>query len=120
MDIGKVIRSLREDKGWSQEKLALEAGMATSHVSRIERGERRMPTTRLEAMARALGTSPAAVYAVMEGVRMPKTASKQGGDITADYSREAIELRKILRKLSLPSRHLVVDFARMLAKRTSA
>jgi hypothetical protein len=38
MQIGQIIRSLREEKGWSQEKLALEAGMATSHLSRIERG----------------------------------------------------------------------------------
>ena len=68
MHIGQVIRSLREEKGWSQEQLALEAGMVTSHVSRIERGERRLPTVRLESLAAALGTSPAAVFARLEGL----------------------------------------------------
>ena len=48
MHIGQVIRSLREEKGWSQEKLALDAGMATSHVSRIERGERRQNINNFE------------------------------------------------------------------------
>ena len=116
MQIGQVIRSLREEKGWSQETLALEAGMATSHVSRIERGERRLATSRLDALASALGTSPAAVYAKAEGLPIPQTAPPPAGDLTVDYSAEAVELRKTFRKLSLPSRRLVVDFAHMLAK----
>lgn len=116
MHIGQVIRSLREEKGWSQEKLALDAGMTTSHVSRIERGERRMPSSRLDALAAALGTSPARVYAMMEGLQLPRAAA----DKTMDFSPEAVVLRKTFRKLSPSSRRLVVDFARMLAKRASA
>lgn len=116
MHIGQVIRSLREQKGWSQEKLALDAGMGTSHVSRIERGERRLPTSRLDALAAALGTTPAAVYAELEGLPPPPVASAQDRNLNVDYSPEAIELRKIFRKLSMPSRRLVVDFAHMLAK----
>lgn len=123
MHIGQVIRSLREEKGWSQEKLALDAGMGTSHVSRIERGERRLPTSRLDALTVALGTSPAAMYAMyamLEGLQPPLVASDRDGDLTVDYSPEAVELRKTFRKLTLPSRRLVVDFAHMLAKQTSA
>ena len=119
MHIGQVIRSLREQKGWSQEKLALDAGMGTSHVSRIERGERRLPTSRLDALATALGTTPAAVYAELEGLPPPPKATKKDGNLKVDYSPEAIELRKTFRRLSLPSRRLVVDFAHMLAKQAS-
>lgn len=120
MHIGQVIRSLREEKGWSQEKLALDAGMGTSHVSRIERGERRLPTSRLDDLTAALGTSPAAVYAMLEGLQLPLTTSDQDGDLKVDYSPEAVALRKTFRKLPLPSRRLVVDFALMLAKQTTA
>lgn len=119
MNIGQIIRSLREEKGWSQETLALEAGMTTSHLSRIERGERRLPTTRLDSLAAALGTSPAAVYAMQEGLALPQAATGNDGDLTVDYSPEAVELRKTFRKLSVSSRHLVVAFAHMLAKRAS-
>lgn len=119
MHIGQVIRSLREDKGWSQEKLALDAGMATSHVSRIERGERRLPTNRLDALAAALGTSATTVYAMVEGLPIPQSDSSQIDICTADQSPEAVELRKTFRKLSQPSRLLVVDFAQMLAKRSA-
>jgi transcriptional regulator with XRE-family HTH domain len=117
MQIGQVIRSLREEKGWSQEKLALDAGMATSHLSRIERGERRLPTTRLDALAAALGTSPAAVCAMHEGLTLAPGTTDLDGDLKLDYTPEAVELRKTFRKLSLPSRRLVVDFAHMLDKR---
>jgi transcriptional regulator with XRE-family HTH domain len=117
MHIGQIIRSLREQKGWSQEKLALDAGMGTSHVSRIERGERRLPTSRLDALATALGTTPAAVYAELEGLPPPSSgATDEDGNLKVDYSPEAIELRKTFRKLSLPNRRLVVDFVNMLAK----
>lgn len=119
MHIGQIIRSLREQRGWSQEKLALDAGMGTSHVSRIERGERRLPTSRLDALATALGTTSAAVYAELEGLPPPPGASKKDGNLKVDYSPEANELRKTFRKLSLQNRRLVVDFAHMLAKQTS-
>ena len=119
MQIGQIIRSLREEKGWSQERLALEAGMATSHLSRIERGERRLPTTRLDALAAALGSSSAAVCAMQEGLALPTAVNELDGDLTVDFTPEAVELRKTFRKLSLPSRRLVVDFAHMLDKRSS-
>lgn len=119
MHIGQVIRSLRENKGWSQEKLALDAGMTTSHVSRIERGERRLPTSRLDALAAALGTSATTVYALTEGLPVPPADSDPFDTCTVDHTPEAVELRKIFRKLSQPSRRLVVDFAHMLAKRSS-
>lgn len=119
MYIGQVIRSLREEKGWSQERLALEAGMGTSHVSRIERGERRLPTTRLDELAAALGTSSAAIYAALEGTQLLQTLPDKERETSVDYSSEALELRKTFRKLSLPSRRLVVDFAQMLVKRSA-
>jgi transcriptional regulator with XRE-family HTH domain len=119
MQIGQVIRSLRVEKGWSQEKLALDAGMATSHLSRIEKGERRLPTTRLDALAAALGTSPAAVCAMQEGLALPSPVNQIEGDLTVDHTPEAVELRKTFRKLSLPNRRLVVDFAHMLDKRST-
>ena len=119
MEIGQVIRSLRVEKGWSQETLAHEADMATSHVSRIERGDRRLSTSKLDALAAALGTSATAICARRDGLPVPDAANTQDGDLTLDHTKEAVELRKVFRKLSLPSRRLVVDFAQMLAKQTT-
>ena len=120
MKIGQIIRSLREEKGWSQEKLAFDAGLETSHLSRIERGERRLAIDALDSLAAALGSSPAAVCAIREGLALPTGAASLDGDLTVDYTPEAVELRKTFRKLPLASRRLVVDFAHMLDKRAPA
>jgi transcriptional regulator with XRE-family HTH domain len=116
MQIGQVIRSLREEKGWVQEELAHEAGVGTSFVSRIERGDRQLTINKLSALAAALGTSVTAICAQTEGLPVPTASDGQTGDLTLDHTKEAVELRKAFRKLSLPSRRLVVDFAQMLAK----
>lgn len=117
MHIGQIIRALREEKGWTQEVLALEAGMATSYVSRIERGERRLPTTRLENLAAALGTSAADIYAIAEGRAPSQTVRAEDGDAAIDYSEEAIQLRRLFRSLTEDDRRLVVDFTQMLLRR---
>ena len=39
---GKRLVELRRAKGWSQEKLALESGLARSYVGGIERGQRHL------------------------------------------------------------------------------
>lgn len=51
------IMELREAKGWSQTKLAEEAGIARSYLSEIESGKKPANTHRLEAISRALDVS---------------------------------------------------------------
>lgn len=45
-DIGKRIRERREEKGWSQEQLAIEADVDNSHLGKLERGDGN-PTVKL-------------------------------------------------------------------------
>lgn len=45
-EIGKRIRQKREDRGWSQERLAIEADIDNSHLGKLERGEGN-PTVKL-------------------------------------------------------------------------
>ena len=51
---GKVIRSLREEKSWSQEKLAEEVGVHRTYVGMVERGEKNIALKNIERFARAL------------------------------------------------------------------
>ena len=53
--IGREVKRLREAKGWSQTKLAVEAGMSVSGISMIENGHRNLSTTTLAKLAEALG-----------------------------------------------------------------
>ncbi len=53
--LGKNVRRLREEKGWSQEAYADEAGIHRTYVSDIERGARNPTIAVVEKLARPLG-----------------------------------------------------------------
>ncbi len=55
--IGKAIRKIREEKGITQEKLALEAGLNRAYIGYIERGERNPTTKTISKVAKALKIS---------------------------------------------------------------
>jgi transcriptional regulator with XRE-family HTH domain len=56
--LGKRVRELRQERGYSQEKLAELAGIHENHVRRIEGGTANPSYLVLLKLARALGTSP--------------------------------------------------------------
>jgi len=53
--LGKNVRRLREEKGWSQEAYADEAGIHRTYVSDIERGARNPTIVVVEKLAKPLG-----------------------------------------------------------------
>lgn len=55
MGVGREIRRLREERGWSQTKLAAGADMGVSGVSQIETGARNPSAVTLAKLAGALG-----------------------------------------------------------------
>jgi HTH-type transcriptional regulator/antitoxin HipB len=55
---GDNVRAARKAKGWTQEELAHESGLAPVQVSRIERGVREVRLTTLVRLVAALETSP--------------------------------------------------------------
>lgn len=63
---GQRIADLRRQKGWSQERLALESGMARSYVGGIERGQRNLALLNILRLSRALATSPSSLFAQYE------------------------------------------------------
>lgn len=55
--LAENIRKKRKALGWTQEKLALNAGITAGSVNRIEQGKHPPRASNLEAIAKALGTS---------------------------------------------------------------
>lgn len=52
--LARNIRSLRTARGWSQEALALEAGLHRTFVAHVERGARNISLNNIERIAIAL------------------------------------------------------------------
>lgn len=61
--IGQNVRAFREQRGWSQEQLAFEAGLHRTYVSGIERGVRNPTATVVEQLAITLKVKPSALFA---------------------------------------------------------
>lgn len=56
---GLRLVEVRKAKGWSQEHLALESGIARSYLGGVERGQRNIALVNIFKLAEALGVSPA-------------------------------------------------------------
>lgn len=55
---GRRLAGLRKTKGWSQEKLALESGIARSYLGGVERGQRNIALLNICRLAATLGVPP--------------------------------------------------------------
>jgi transcriptional regulator with XRE-family HTH domain len=55
---GKRLVELRKSRGWSQEKLALESGLARSYIGGIERGQRNIALYNICVLAETLNVEP--------------------------------------------------------------
>jgi transcriptional regulator with XRE-family HTH domain len=61
-EVGREVRRLREERGWNQAKLAVEAGMAPSAVNQIENGKRSPSAASLTKLAEALEVGVADLF----------------------------------------------------------
>lgn len=61
--LGDAIRSVRGEKGLSQEALADAAGIDRSHMGKIERGERNVTVLNVKRVAGALNVTVAELFA---------------------------------------------------------
>lgn len=64
--VGKVVQRFREEKGWSQEVLSGFADIGRTHLSAIERGERKPTLETLFRICEALGVQPSVMLAAIE------------------------------------------------------
>ena len=56
--LGRRLAEIRKEYGWSQEKLALESGLARSYLGGVERGKRNIAVLNILKLARTLGCEP--------------------------------------------------------------
>jgi len=61
------LKQLREQRGWSQERVADESGLNPSHVAKIERTEREPGVRTISKLSKGLGISAAKLFDGIDG-----------------------------------------------------
>jgi transcriptional regulator with XRE-family HTH domain len=56
--VGKNLKTIRTEKGLSQEKLAELTGIHRTYIGAVERGEKNISTKNIEKIAKALAIQP--------------------------------------------------------------
>ena len=67
-DLAAQVRESREARGWSQERLAQEAGVSENTVLSLERGKKKTQPGKVRLILDALGAAPALTMLDLEGV----------------------------------------------------
>jgi transcriptional regulator with XRE-family HTH domain len=63
---GELVRSLRQERGYSQEDFSFRVGLHQTYVSSVERGERNVTIQTADRIARAFGLTLAELFAELE------------------------------------------------------
>ena len=75
-DFGGLIRRLRDERGWTQEKLAREAGITITCLSNLERGATKEPNAEtISGLATAFGLQPSELDSRRLGEAVTELAS---------------------------------------------
>src|SRR5882672_1306319 len=64
--VGAAVRSQRERRGWSRRELAAASGVSERFLAQLEAGDGNISLRRFDEVARALGTTPAALLVPVE------------------------------------------------------
>jgi DNA-binding XRE family transcriptional regulator len=72
---GQHLIQLRKAKGWSQEKLALESGLARSYIGGIERGQRNLALINICVLAETLDVPPSEMLNFLPSTNIRKKSS---------------------------------------------
>ena len=86
MEVGKRIEELRENRGYSQNRLAEWAGVSQTHLRRVELGEADITVGHLRLICDALGISLKDFF----------SESDETDEITAAVSALSVKQRKLL------------------------
>lgn len=64
--VGQRLVEIRKARGWSQEKLALESGLARSYLGGVERGQRNIAVLNILKLARTLECEPGELFKAVQ------------------------------------------------------
>lgn len=86
--LGRRVRALRHERGYSQERLADEAQLHRTYISQVERGERNLAVLNVLRLAAALGVDPGQLVQHLDADAVPEVP------VTETHRAELARLRR--------------------------
>ena len=112
--LGKLVRTARQHKGWKQSDLAAASGVTQSYISQIERGTKyNIPLETLQALAAALDLPAADLVRAVPPLPTP-VAELQAEGLKDE---EVARLVAIWPQLSAPDREAIIAMTRAILAR---
>jgi transcriptional regulator with XRE-family HTH domain len=68
---GQILRQLRQERGLSQEGLALESGYHRTYISQLERGQKNPSLKTIFQLAKALNVEPSEIIEHVQSLAAP-------------------------------------------------
>jgi transcriptional regulator with XRE-family HTH domain len=62
-DVGRRVAEERVERGWSQEKFAVQVGVSLKYAQRVEAGRQNLSISSIVKFANGLGIGPASLFA---------------------------------------------------------
>jgi transcriptional regulator with XRE-family HTH domain len=103
MNLGMVIRQLRERREWTQDRLAWQAGTTAANISRIESGKHNPSAELLGSIAYVLEVRVYELVAMAEGFQPPELVAGFDADeeaIVRQFRRMGAEERKVFKAVA--------------------
>lgn len=113
---GRHLTWLRKQRGWSQEALSLESGLARSYLSGIERGTRNVALYNICTLADTLGVAPTEMLDFMRH-KADDAAEPARAPFDMAQSPSVQATMRYMAELSDIDRDVVAGVARALARR---
>lgn len=114
MDIGRVIKGMRMEQGLKLETLANDLDLATSTLSRIERGQLNPSLPSLERIAMALGVRISDIF--REAEQSDPAWGSRLREPQDSYDTQSLQMRKLFHSLDDDGRRLMLDLLKSMAK----
>jgi transcriptional regulator with XRE-family HTH domain len=112
MSIGKTIKGLRLNKGWSQEELAHRVGTTTPSISRIETGKHGANDQLKQLIAQEFGLKVSELVALSE---VDKSSAKKPAMSKSEEEEQT--LLRYFRKMRMEKRELFKTIGRIFSER---
>jgi transcriptional regulator with XRE-family HTH domain len=111
--LGEYLKSLRQDMGISQYKLAGITGLSVSHICRLEKGNRLPSGTMIVALARALGVAEKELLAMAGYIAANQSTGKYESPVNPETGLDPLVLKALAQETPKLQRQIIQVFQSM-------